>query len=657
MKKNLRFAMMAALAMFSGSMFAQATVWEEDWQSSEAGKLVSEVTNANATYTLNSSNDNPFCKLYTNQNDPNNLELLLPQTSRGESFTANINLRGNTGNMTLSYSYNKNQIEVTTTTAGVTISDVSKTGAKISVPAGTSTLALTFNNPMSQNGRLDNLKLVTDDGSGQGGDDPDPGVTKVSNIAAFKALTADTEAQLTLTNAQVLYAQGNDIFVRDNTGAIDFYSTGIEANTGDMVNGTIIGKYTIFKSMPELAKGDKFQNNLTFSAAPAAPDPVVLGVDEININYACDLITIENLKVVKDGNNTYGVSPDDDRIQIYDKFRINYQAVEGETYTITGILIPYNDIFEIAPISDFTNSAEKEDAGLAWSAPNFTATIDKDNVFPTLSNPNYLTVTYRSTNTDVATIDEYGAITLLTPGQTTIFAESAATSTYKAGSASYILYVEKEAVEVSGEYTLVTSASDLKAGDMVIIANVPTEEYDALAISVTQNSNNRAAAEITLEDNVATITDQVAIIKLAGSAADGWNFYVTNGPKTGYLTAVKGKSNYLRTVEEVTPEATATISIDDENGAIITFGGETERNIIRFNPNTKNGAPLFSCYATDSSVQNPVNIYKNGDAQATAIREVSTQQNAANIYNLAGQRVQNATKGIFIQNGKKFIVK
>ena len=658
MKKNLRIAMIAALTMFSGSMFSQTTIWEENWDGSEAGKLPSEVTNANATYSISTANENPYCKLYANANDANNLELLLPYASREETFTAVINLNGNSGNMTLSYSYNKNQIEVTSTSENVTITDVSKTGAKINVPAGTGRLVLTFNNPMSQNGRLDNLKLVADEGSNPGGDDPDPGVTKVSTIASFKALDVNTEAQLTLSDAQVLYAKGSDIFVRDVTGAIDFYSTGIEANTGDMVNGTIIGKLSIFKNMPELTKGDNFSNKLTMSAAPSAPTPVVLGVDEVNMNYACDLITIENLTIVKDGNYLYGVSEDDDRIQIYDKFKINYSAVEGETYTITGILIPYNNAFELAPTSDFTNSADKEEAGLAWSESTFTATIDKTNDFPTLDNPNNLTVTYRSTNTDVATIDNDGAITLVTPGQTTIFAESAATNTYKAGSAQYILIVVKEAVEVEGDYELVTNASNLQAGDIIIIANVPEEEEPAYAISVTQNKNNRAAAEITIDGNEASITDQVAIIKLAGSA-NGWNFYVTNGSYTGYLAAVKGTSNYLRTVEEVTPEATATIDIDATGISTITFGGEADKNVLRYNPNNQNGAPLFSCYASDSSIQNPVCIYKNpeGISTPTAIREIATKQNDATIYNMAGQRVQNVTKGIFIQNGKKYIVK
>jgi hypothetical protein len=180
MKKTLRFALVAFFSAIALGASAQTTIWEEDWQSSEAGKLVNEVTNANAVYTLSSSNDKPYTKVYANSNDASNLELLQPQTSRGESWTATIDLNGNSGNLTLSYTYNKSTISITSETAGVTISDVSSTGALINVPSGTSSLKLTFSNPMSSNARLDNIKLVTG-GSAQE-------YQEVANIAELKAL-------------------------------------------------------------------------------------------------------------------------------------------------------------------------------------------------------------------------------------------------------------------------------------------------------------------------------------------------------------------------------------------------------------------------------------------------------------------------------------
>ena len=47
-----------------------------------------------------------------------------------------------------------------------------------------------------------------------------------------------------------------------------------------------------------------------------------------------------------------------------------------------------------------------------------------------------------------------------------------------------------------------------------------------------------------------------------------------------------------------------------------------------------------------------------GNATPTGINEVLTSQNSTNVvYDLQGRRVQNASKGLYIINGKKFVVK
>ena len=41
----------------------------------------------------------------------------------------------------------------------------------------------------------------------------------------------------------------------------------------------------------------------------------------------------------------------------------------------------------------------------------------------------------------------------------------------------------------------------------------------------------------------------------------------------------------------------------------------------------------------------------------TGIRDINTAAGAATVYNLSGQRVENPARGLFIKNGKKFLVK
>lgn len=80
---------------------------------------------------------------------------------------------------------------------------------------------------------------------------------------------------------------------------------------------------------------------------------------------------------------------------------------------------------------------------LAWSAESATVIIGADdNVYPTLSNPNDVTVTYSSSDENVATINENaGAISLVEAGETTITAAFVGDDTYEPQVVSYALTV------------------------------------------------------------------------------------------------------------------------------------------------------------------------------------------------------------------------
>ncbi len=247
-----------------------------------------------------------------------------------------------------------------------------------------------------------------------------------------------------------------------------------------------------------------------------------------------------------------------------------------------------------------TSEVQKQPAGLEYSATEFTYTIGGENeAFPTLSNPNKLTVTYTSSDEAVATVGRDGVVTPKAVGTTVIKAESKENDQFKAGSASYTLTVEE--VFVGKTYELVTNANVLKAGDNIIIVS-PTNDY---AISTNQQKNNRTGVAVTLnEDNTITSTADVAAIVLGGEK-DAWTFE-TNG---GYLYA-PATGNHLRTSAEL-PEAggEAKITINAEGNADVEFNIEGQ-NMLRFNMNGTNENRLFSCYSATSSINTPVRIYR-----------------------------------------------
>ena len=73
----------------------------------------------------------------------------------------------------------------------------------------------------------------------------------------------------------------------------------------------------------------------------------------------------------------------------------------------------------------------------------YNATIGVGNTMPTFTTSSDGAITYESSKTDVATINNNGEITLLKAGTTTITAKTAQTATFAAGSASYNLIVAK----------------------------------------------------------------------------------------------------------------------------------------------------------------------------------------------------------------------
>lgn len=149
-------------------------------------------------------------------------------------------------------------------------------------------------------------------------------------------------------------------------------------------------------------------------------------------------------------------------------------------------------------------------------------------------------------------------------------------------------------------YDLVTSPSDLTVDSKVII--VAAE--DNLALSTTQNNNNRGTASVTKSGDKSTISDPgsaVQVMTIEDGTTDGTiAFNVGNG----YLYAASSSNNYLKT--EVNKSANSSWNVTIDNGvATIIAQGTNTRNTMQCNVN--NGG-LFSCYASAS--QKALSIYK-----------------------------------------------
>lgn len=590
MKKTLRFALVAFFSAIALGASAQTTIWEEDWQSSESGKLVSEVTNANAVYTLSSSNENPYTKLWVNANDESNLELLIPKKDRNESWTATIDLKGNSGNLTLSYTYNKSTISITSETAGVTISDVSSTGALINVPSGTSSLKLTFSNPMSQNARFDNIKLVTG-GSAQE-------YQEVANIAELKALESGSKAKLTFNNVQVNFTSGNDMYVQDATGAIDIYSCGLTYTAGQKLNGTAVVEYKLYNGMPEITS----VSNAELTATDGTATPTEPALDAIDNSLLCHLVKATGTVYIENneetGKTNYFLEDEDNNSVLFYRKWSSLEGTDlsglkdGDVATVTGIVVLSNNTPAIGVTEIEYEGGGGQETITAANIAAFKALEDGTVAELTLTDA---VVTFVN-GKDMYVTDATGSIDFYN-----------CNLSYTAG--------KKLNGKIKVKYT--------------VYKNTP-EAVEPAENNLTATDGEATPQEVAISDvSISKVCDYV---KISGKVKV---LEETSGDKTftNYYIADESDNKVMIYRKWKSLDGTDVTTLNDGDEATITG------IVVPFNDTVE--IAVTAMESTSSGIEN-INAEIANDAP---------------IFNIAGQRVEKAVKGIYIQNGKKFIVK
>ena len=177
-----------------------------------------------------------------------------------------------------------------------------------------------------------------------------PEIQTVDNIAAFKALETGTEAKLKLNNAQVLYAYNKDVFVRDDSGAIEFYNTGLDFQNNQVLNGDITGKFSPYNGLPELVSTSNTTANSFTATAGSAPAPVATTIAQLSESLLCDLVKFSGTLGMEE-SNLFAYSGSD-KIQLFDKFKIvseDFTIAEGVTYNVEGILVIYKGNLQVYP--------------------------------------------------------------------------------------------------------------------------------------------------------------------------------------------------------------------------------------------------------------------------------------------------------------------
>jgi len=240
---------------------------------------------------------------------------------------------------------------------------------------------------------------------------------------------------------------------------------------------------------------------------------------------------------------------------------------------------------------DGSTPVVKQDVTMAFSPSSATATMGESFTAPTLSTtPEGLTVTYSSSDTNVATVNSStGAVTLVAAGMTTITATFAGNDSYNSGSASYTLTVNAASSGSSNDFALVTSASEFVEGDYLIV-------YGDGAMNTTVSNNRLQITDVTPVNDVITTTDASIIWHIAPSG----NYYtIYNAGKSKYAAAT-GSNNQAQLL---------TSGTDDKSlwsvttGTTFDFVNKSNSRYLR-----RNGTYGFACYGNTTG--GALSLYK-----------------------------------------------
>lgn len=348
MTKHLRLIMLSLLAMICLGGYSQSEViiWQEDWTGAKAGQKVNKI---NTNYSAQNDGTTIYNDKLAGGVAP---ELLL---KKSDTFVVTIeDLKGCSGELTLTYKSNNTKItsiKANDKPVTFTLNDKDRT-AKITINEGTTSLKLEFS--CKDNTRLDNFKLV---GNAAGESQkktslsfPGEGVTlingKLANGDDFNGYTATEKDKVA---GDIVYAASGDgvATVDEKTGAVTvtpnvYGKTTITATFTPEDEKTYAGStasYTITniksKYYATVAELRKDLNNGTLTAN----DEVAVKLTEAKVLYVNQWISN------KVDHTQYFVREGNAAISFYDTdIKMSKSAVVNGTFmgkigSLTGLLV------------------------------------------------------------------------------------------------------------------------------------------------------------------------------------------------------------------------------------------------------------------------------------------------------------------------------
>lgn len=190
-------------------------------------------------------------------------------------------------------------------------------------------------------------------------------ILNAENIAAFNALEVGKKAILTLKDAQIIAVGNKNIVVKDASGTVDFYNTGLEFTLGQILNGTITGITAEYKTYKQL---NKMTDNTLVATDGEIKDIKTISVADAKA--ATPLSGVYKIlgATVEEESGKFYIVDGETKIQLYDQFKYGLTFAAG-TFNIEGIVGYYSDVQfwpnKIQEVKDITIAPESGDISVA----------------------------------------------------------------------------------------------------------------------------------------------------------------------------------------------------------------------------------------------------------------------------------------------------
>ena len=332
------------------------------------------------------------------------------------------------------------------------------------------------------------------------------------------------------------------------------------------------GKVTIVGAEETTIKAS-FAGNETYEAAEASYK-LTVSKDKATLKFSAETaeatmgkeFTAPTLTVTPEGLEGITYSSSNTKAATIDE-NGKVTIVGAEETTITASFAG-NETYEAAEAS-YKLTVSKDKATLKFSAETAEATMGKEFTAPTLTvTPEGLEgITYSSSNTKAATIDENGKVTIVGAEETTIKASFAGNETYEAAEASYKLTVSKDnaTFAFSTDKATATMGKEFTAPTL----NNPN------SLAVTYTSSKETVATISAEGVVTIVGEGETVIKAAFKGNETYE-----AVEASYtLTVSKDKATLAFSAQTATTAIGATFTaptLDNPNKLAVTYSSSIE---------------------------------------------------------------------------------